>query len=144
MAYSYRGKSVGRLIAFIEKICGYHISSQCIFGNEEVKLHGKRFATYKWCKDRHYHFPYFTFRGERPNWYQRYQEDIFDEVYKTDLSRFGYNDLRDELNYQIDEQNKLLKKCLQILSAIKECNIQDTDTRLKCARLVKELEEFET
>lgn len=119
MWYSqYRGKSIGRILEWLENICGYNVSSRITVGGGEVHLYNKQIASYEWRTNGNYDYPVFTFVGENADSYEKRQEEILCLYKLGDRVRFAIDDYGAELEHKIKERNKLLKRAKDVLSSV--------------------------
>ena len=75
----YKGRSIGRLINFLNEYCGVRIAYEVIFDNFKIEFHGQPFATYRWDGDTN--IPTFNFLGDHLD-YERIQERLKEATVK--------------------------------------------------------------
>ncbi len=75
----YRGRSLGRVLAFVEQYCGLHVAEYVTVGEYKVSYYNSdTFASYEWdgCTD----VPIFTFYGEEAGRYTDNQTELRDKI----------------------------------------------------------------
>lgn len=74
----YTGQSIGRIMNFIEEICGLRWAEECTFGSSDgwIRYHGKPFARVVSWEGKDNDIPFFEFTGENADWMAKTQNSL--------------------------------------------------------------------
>lgn len=103
-----RGRSLGRILHFIESYCGFNIMESCEVGGSqpgigEVHYWGELLATFTW---NHGDIPTFVFYGKQAKYFTEQQEQHKQEIIDYDTKLIGKIERKLWAHYTDDEGNK--------------------------------------